>query len=148
MCNGRQSRNLILIICHYFEDSVFALHGTCSYLLHMNLRHTDATFHIFGKHWLTITIFFVAFQLRRIKRYDAAVSAELIPYNIVPMEALSLTNAIRFFPEVSKILNNIYCNIFSPFSLVISHLVFRPTYFFSVFIVVHVQLLCFKFMIV
>ncbi|XP_062169425.1 callose synthase 10 [Alnus glutinosa] len=39
-------------------------------------------------------------ELRRIKGYDAAVSAELIPYNIVPMEALSLTNAIRFFPEV------------------------------------------------
>ncbi|XP_059441555.1 callose synthase 10 [Corylus avellana] len=39
-------------------------------------------------------------ELRRIKRSDATLSAELTPYNIVPLEALSLTNAIRFFPEV------------------------------------------------
>jgi callose synthase len=50
----------------------------------------------------------VAFQLRRIKRSDATLSAELTPYNIVPLEAPSLTNAIRVFPEVSQVLNNIY----------------------------------------
>ncbi|GMY15024.1 callose synthase 10 isoform X6 [Fagus crenata] len=39
-------------------------------------------------------------ELRRIKRSDATLSAELTPYNIVPLEAPSLTNAIRVFPEV------------------------------------------------
>ncbi|GMH21528.1 hypothetical protein Nepgr_023370 [Nepenthes gracilis] len=38
-------------------------------------------------------------ELRRIKRSDAALSADLTPYNIVPLEA-PLTNAIGFFPEV------------------------------------------------
>ncbi|KAH9776610.1 callose synthase 10 [Citrus sinensis] len=39
-------------------------------------------------------------ELRRIKKADAALSGELTPYNIVPLEAPSLTNAIGFFPEV------------------------------------------------
>ncbi|PSR89496.1 Callose synthase [Actinidia chinensis var. chinensis] len=39
-------------------------------------------------------------ELRRIKRADATLSAELTPYNIVPLEAPSLTNLIGFFPEV------------------------------------------------
>ncbi|KAK4568877.1 hypothetical protein RGQ29_004339 [Quercus rubra] len=39
-------------------------------------------------------------ELRRIKRSDGTLSAELTPYNIVPLEAPSLTNAIRVFPEV------------------------------------------------
>ncbi|XP_073272361.1 callose synthase 10-like [Primulina huaijiensis] len=39
-------------------------------------------------------------ELRRIKNSDATMSAELIPYNIVPLEAQSLTNAIGYFPEV------------------------------------------------
>lgn len=37
-------------------------------------------------------------ELRRLKRSDATLSGEL--YNIVPLEAPSLTNAIGFFPEV------------------------------------------------
>ncbi|KAA8540725.1 hypothetical protein F0562_024356 [Nyssa sinensis] len=39
-------------------------------------------------------------ELRRLKKSDAALSGELTPYNIVPLEAPSLTNAIGFFPEV------------------------------------------------
>ncbi|KAF3968702.1 hypothetical protein CMV_007439 [Castanea mollissima] len=39
-------------------------------------------------------------ELRRMKRSDGTISAELTPYNIVPLEAPSLTTAIRVFPEV------------------------------------------------
>ncbi|KAM3751890.1 hypothetical protein ACB098_04G145700 [Castanea mollissima] len=39
-------------------------------------------------------------ELRRIKRADGTLSAELTPYNIVPLEAPSLITAIRVFPEV------------------------------------------------
>ncbi|KAJ7956112.1 Callose synthase-like protein [Quillaja saponaria] len=39
-------------------------------------------------------------ELRKIKVSDATLSAELTPYNIVPLDAPSLTNAIRVFPEV------------------------------------------------
>ncbi|KAE8705195.1 hypothetical protein F3Y22_tig00110429pilonHSYRG00130 [Hibiscus syriacus] len=39
-------------------------------------------------------------ELRRIKNVDATISGELTPYNIVPLEAPSFTNAIGLFPEV------------------------------------------------
>ncbi|KAF3436800.1 hypothetical protein FNV43_RR19553 [Rhamnella rubrinervis] len=39
-------------------------------------------------------------ELRRIKRTDAMLSGELTPYNIVPLEGTSLSNAIGVFPEV------------------------------------------------
>ncbi|KAI4336268.1 hypothetical protein L6164_014813 [Bauhinia variegata] len=39
-------------------------------------------------------------ELRKIKKSDATLSAELMPYNIIPLEAPSLTNPIRIFPEV------------------------------------------------
>ncbi|XP_028116346.1 callose synthase 10 isoform X1 [Camellia sinensis] len=39
-------------------------------------------------------------ELRRIKNSEATLSGELTPYNIVPLEALSITNPIAFFPEV------------------------------------------------
>nr|DAD30693.1 TPA_asm: hypothetical protein HUJ06_009544 [Nelumbo nucifera] len=39
-------------------------------------------------------------ELRRIKKSGAALSGELTPYNIVPLDAPSLTNAIGVFPEV------------------------------------------------
>ncbi|GER25525.1 3 glucan synthase [Striga asiatica] len=39
-------------------------------------------------------------ELRRIKKSNATMSGELVPYNIVPLEAPSLTNAIGYFPEV------------------------------------------------
>lgn len=54
-----------------------------------------------------LTFFFLSsfigglFQVRRVKHSDATLSAELKPYNIVPLEVPSLTNAIGFFPEVS-----------------------------------------------
>ncbi|KAJ8450624.1 hypothetical protein Cgig2_020261 [Carnegiea gigantea] len=39
-------------------------------------------------------------ELRGIEKSDVALSGELMPYNIVPLEAPSLTNAIGVFPEV------------------------------------------------
>ncbi|KAL5750690.1 hypothetical protein ACOSP7_025293 [Xanthoceras sorbifolium] len=39
-------------------------------------------------------------ELQRIKTADATLSGELTPYNIVPLEAPSFTNAIGIFPEV------------------------------------------------
>ncbi|KAI5664996.1 hypothetical protein M9H77_24319 [Catharanthus roseus] len=39
-------------------------------------------------------------EVRRVKHSDATLSAELKPYNIVPLEVPSLTNAIGFFPEI------------------------------------------------
>ncbi|KAL3623862.1 Callose synthase 10 [Castilleja foliolosa] len=39
-------------------------------------------------------------ELRRIKKSNATISDELIQYNIVPLEAPSLTNGIGYFPEV------------------------------------------------
>ncbi|XVF54616.1 hypothetical protein PTKIN_Ptkin05aG0196000 [Pterospermum kingtungense] len=39
-------------------------------------------------------------ELRRIKNADATIAGELMPYNIVPLEAPSFTNAIGVFPEV------------------------------------------------
>ncbi|KAL0318851.1 UNVERIFIED_CONTAM: Callose synthase 10 [Sesamum angustifolium] len=49
-------------------------------------------------------------ELRRIKKSDATISAELIPYNIVPLEAPSLTNAIGYFPEVRGAISAIRYN--------------------------------------
>ncbi|XVF11615.1 hypothetical protein REPUB_Repub08aG0042500 [Reevesia pubescens] len=39
-------------------------------------------------------------ELRRIKTADGTISGELTPYNIVPLEAPSFTNAIGVLPEV------------------------------------------------
>ncbi|XP_056174937.1 callose synthase 10 [Syzygium oleosum] len=39
-------------------------------------------------------------ELRRIKKSDATIAGELTPYNIVPLEAPVLSNAISIFPEV------------------------------------------------
>ncbi|KAL0415758.1 UNVERIFIED_CONTAM: Callose synthase 10 [Sesamum latifolium] len=49
-------------------------------------------------------------ELRRIKKSDATISGELIPYNIVPLEAPSLTNAIGYFPEVRGAISAIRYN--------------------------------------
>ncbi|KAG6506860.1 hypothetical protein ZIOFF_032192 [Zingiber officinale] len=40
------------------------------------------------------------FQVKKMGKSDATLRAELTPYNIVPVDAPSLTNAISFFPEV------------------------------------------------
>lgn len=39
-------------------------------------------------------------ELSRIKKSDATLSGEFAPYNIVPLDAPSLTNTVGFFPEV------------------------------------------------
>nr|XP_043615272.1 callose synthase 10 isoform X2 [Erigeron canadensis] len=39
-------------------------------------------------------------EVKRLKKVDKGLSEDLIPYNIVPLEAPSLTNAIGFYPEV------------------------------------------------
>ncbi|XP_043723776.1 callose synthase 10 isoform X2 [Telopea speciosissima] len=46
-------------------------------------------------------------ELRRIKKSDTALTGELIPYNIVPLGAPSLTNAIGVFPEVKAAMSSI-----------------------------------------
>lgn len=42
------------------------------------------------------------FQLRRVRSSDNTLSGEFVPYNIVPLDAQSLTNAIGIFPEVGE----------------------------------------------
>lgn len=43
---------------------------------------------------------YIAEELQRLKKTDQGLSGDLTPYNIVPLEAPSLTNAIGFYPEV------------------------------------------------
>ncbi|KAI3727018.1 hypothetical protein L1987_66825 [Smallanthus sonchifolius] len=43
---------------------------------------------------------YIAEELKRLKKTDQGLSGDLTPYNIVPLEAPSLTNAIGFYPEV------------------------------------------------
>ncbi|KAG9138147.1 hypothetical protein Leryth_001386 [Lithospermum erythrorhizon] len=49
-------------------------------------------------------------ELRRIKQSDATLTGELMPYNIVPLDAPSLANAIGFFPEVRGAISAIRYN--------------------------------------
>ncbi|XP_017251756.1 callose synthase 10 isoform X2 [Daucus carota subsp. sativus] len=52
-------------------------------------------------------------ELRRLKKMDATLSEELTRYNIVPLEASSITNAIGVFPEVKGTISAIrYTNQF------------------------------------
>ncbi|XP_006655702.1 callose synthase 10 [Oryza brachyantha] len=47
-------------------------------------------------------------EIRRIKRSDAALRGELVPYNIVPLDApSSVANSIGFFPEVKAAMSSI-----------------------------------------
>ncbi|KAJ4962108.1 hypothetical protein NE237_022018 [Protea cynaroides] len=49
----------------------------------------------------------IAEELRRIKQSDAVLPGELIPYNIVPLDAKSLINPIGVFPEVRAAISSI-----------------------------------------
>ncbi|MCH86484.1 callose synthase 10-like [Trifolium medium] len=49
-------------------------------------------------------------ELRKLKKSSATLSGELTPYNIVPLEAPSLTNPIRIFPEVKGAISSIRYN--------------------------------------
>ncbi|PWA59606.1 glucan synthase-like 8 [Artemisia annua] len=42
----------------------------------------------------------IAEELKRLKKQDQGLSGDLTPYNIVPLEAPSLANAIGFYPEI------------------------------------------------
>ncbi|MCL7026736.1 hypothetical protein MKW94_027145 [Papaver nudicaule] len=53
-------------------------------------------------------------ELRRIKKSDGTLTGELIPYNIVPLDAPSLTNAIGMFPEVKAATSAIRYSEFFP----------------------------------
>ncbi|ONK58964.1 uncharacterized protein A4U43_C08F1540 [Asparagus officinalis] len=44
-------------------------------------------------------------EVKKIKKSDATLGGEYTPYNIVPIEAPSLTNVIGFFPEKDNIRN-------------------------------------------
>lgn len=63
---------------------------------------------------LPLTLF-CSIQLRRLKKTDATLSAELIPYNIVPLGTSLITNAIGFFPEVRILLVTIIVTIIKLF---------------------------------
>nr|KAJ0213847.1 hypothetical protein LSAT_V11C400188290 [Lactuca sativa] len=43
---------------------------------------------------------YIAEEIKRLKKTDKGLSGDLTPYNIVPLDAPSLTNAIGFYPEV------------------------------------------------
>ncbi|XP_048137131.1 callose synthase 10 isoform X2 [Rhodamnia argentea] len=58
----------------------------------MEALSKDADPHGVGKH--------IQEELRRLKKSDATLAGELTPYNIVPLEAPVLSNAIGIFPEV------------------------------------------------
>ncbi|CAL9079246.1 unnamed protein product [Musa textilis] len=56
-------------------------------------------------------------EVRKIRKSDATLGGELMPYNIVPVDAPSLTNAISFFPEVRAAISAIgYPSEFPRFS--------------------------------
>lgn len=42
----------------------------------------------------------IFFQLKRVIESDAAMAEDTLPYNIIPLDAPSLTNPIASFPEV------------------------------------------------
>nr|XP_007137962.1 hypothetical protein PHAVU_009G169400g [Phaseolus vulgaris]ESW09956.1 hypothetical protein PHAVU_009G169400g [Phaseolus vulgaris] len=46
-------------------------------------------------------------ELRKLKKSSVTLSGELTPYNIIPLEAPSLTNPIRIFPEVKAAISAI-----------------------------------------
>ena len=43
------------------------------------------------------------FQIKKIKRSDAALRGELMPYNIIPLDSSSVGNVVGFFPEVPMV---------------------------------------------
>ncbi|KAI3499518.1 hypothetical protein L1887_35319 [Cichorium endivia] len=43
---------------------------------------------------------YIAEEIKRLKKTDKGLSGDLTPYNIVPLDAPSLSNAIGFYPEV------------------------------------------------
>ncbi|XP_076929040.1 callose synthase 10-like isoform X1 [Bidens hawaiensis] len=43
---------------------------------------------------------YIVEELKRLKKTDQGLAGDLTPYNIVPLDAPSLTNAIGFYPEV------------------------------------------------
>ncbi|XP_058227988.1 callose synthase 10-like isoform X2 [Rhododendron vialii] len=61
-------------------------------------------------------------EVRKIKKSDAPLLGELTPYNIVPLEAPSLTNAIGFFPEVRGAISALRYSETSGFQLVLNFL--------------------------
>ena len=44
----------------------------------------------------------IVLQLKRVIESDAAMTEDLIAYNIIPLDAPAITNAIVAFPEVIK----------------------------------------------
>ncbi|PKA45943.1 Callose synthase 10 [Apostasia shenzhenica] len=47
-------------------------------------------------------------EVKKVKKSDATLGGDLTPYNIVPLDAPSVTNAIGFFPEVTFYLSCIF----------------------------------------
>lgn len=49
-------------------------------------------------------MFTLFFQLRRVIESDAAMTEDLVAYNIIPLDAPTITNVIPSFPEVNLFL--------------------------------------------
>lgn len=50
--------------------------------------------------FLMNSFFFFFFQLKRVMESDAAMTEDLVSYNIIPLDAPTITNPIVSFPEV------------------------------------------------
>lgn len=50
--------------------------------------------------FLMNSFFFLFFQLKRVMESDAAMTEDLVSYNIIPLDAPTITNPIVSFPEV------------------------------------------------
>ncbi|EPS65016.1 hypothetical protein M569_09763, partial [Genlisea aurea] len=46
-------------------------------------------------------------QMKRVMESDAAMSEDLVPYNIIPLDSPNLTNAIVSFPEVRAAISSL-----------------------------------------
>lgn len=51
--------------------------------------------------YLLVNLLCFSCQLKRVMESDAAMTEDMIAYNIIPLESTSTTNRIVYFPEVS-----------------------------------------------
>lgn len=55
-------------------------------------------------------------QMKRVMQADAAMSEDVVPYNIIPLDAPSITNVITSFSEVPLVtLLIFFCFFFGPY---------------------------------
>lgn len=89
----------------------FSITGFKFYLLvlHESLHASQTLFVAdeFCTAWVLHTNIFIflvfdfCLQLKRVMESDAAMTEDLVPFNIIPLDAPTVTNPIAFFPEVN-----------------------------------------------